>query len=105
MWVRSQRETTMHRLQTAPQAPFSVWGWAEEPGVKEGSKTWKRVEERCCLSACISHHLNFCQPMTTTGKQLPAFISTHEHAHAIFSPFPAAEGIECLSKHLASSQG
>lgn len=43
--------------------------------------------------------------MTKTGEQLPDFISTFERAHPIFSPFPAPEGIECLSKHLASSQG
>lgn len=40
--------------------------------------------------------------MTTTGKHVPAFISTQEHAHPIFSPYPADEGIY---SHLDLSQG
>lgn len=58
----------------------------------------------CCLSVCTSQLLNFFQPMTT-GKQLPAYISTHKHAYPIFSPYSAAERIEFLSKHLDLSQG
>lgn len=47
----------------------------------------------------------FFQLITTTSKQLPAFISANECAYSIFSPYPAAEGVKWLSKHLDLSQG